>query len=76
MIDDKSLPYFDEIKAIVASFKMSYLVDERRDVVFYTSSAKIKDTIETCFGRKEGKLMIATTVICIIAFNIMTRKRQ
>jgi hypothetical protein len=76
LIDDKSLPYFDEIKAIVASFKIPYLVDERRDVVFYTSSAKIKDTIERCFGRKEEKLMIATTIACIIAFNIMTRKRQ
>lgn len=76
LIDDKSLPYFDEIKTIVASFKTSYLVNERRDVVYYNSGAKIRETIETCINRTEGKLMIATTVICILALNLMTRKRQ
>lgn len=76
LIDDKSLPYFDEIKTIVASFQMLYLVGERSDVVYYNYGAKIRETIETCISRKKGKLMIATSVICIIALNHITRKRK
>lgn len=80
MIDDKSLPYFDEMKKIVvASFGTTHTSlsdDGRRDAVFYTFAAKFKEDIDTIFGKKERKLIIASTVLCAVAFSLIKRKKH
>ena len=78
LIEDKSLPYFDEMEKILSSMgiaRVSSDKNERRDAVFYSFSKKVREDIETIFGKKERKLLIATTVLCVVAVILTKRKR-
>ncbi|KAL7434803.1 hypothetical protein ACHAXM_004271 [Skeletonema potamos] len=77
LIEDKSLPYFDEMKKIISSVEITGAssTKERNNAVFYSFGKKVRDDVETIFGRNDRKLLIATTVLCLVAVILTGRKR-
>mmetsp|Transcript_3975 Transcript_3975/g.6887 ORF Transcript_3975/g.6887 Transcript_3975/m.6887 type:complete len:686 (+) Transcript_3975:111-2168(+) len=72
LIEDKSLPYFDEMKNIISSMNMARA---STDTQFYSLRTKVKEDVDTMFGRKQRKMFIATSVLCIVAL-ILTKRKQ
>jgi ribonuclease D len=78
LIEDKSLPYFDEMKKIISSIHVTSASSDnngRKDAVFYSFGKKVREDVETIFGRRERKLLIATTVLCLVTVILTKRKR-
>lgn len=67
-IEDKNLPYFDEMTNIISEMNMTQVTAE---AVFYSIREKVKEGI----GKKERKVFIATAVLCVVALILTKRKR-
>ena len=72
LLEDKGLPYFDEMKKIISSMDMARASTH---TVFYSLRKKVKEDVDTIFGRRERKMFIATSVLCIVAL-ILTKRKQ
>lgn len=71
-IEDKNLPYFDEMTNIISKMNMTQVAAE---AVFYSMREKLKEGVDTIIGKKERKVFIATTVLCVVALILTKRKR-
>lgn len=72
LIDDKSLPYFDEMRKIISAMDMTQTTT---DAVFYSLSGKVEENVNTFFAKKERQIFIATAVISVAAI-ILTKRNK
>ncbi len=71
LIEDKNLPYFDEMVKIISAMNMTQVT---AGTEFYSMREKVIEGIDTVIGRRERKIFIATTVLCVVAIIITKRK--
>ena len=71
LIEDKSLPYFDEMRRIISTMNMKQTMT---DAVFYSKTGKI-ERVKTFLAKRESQIFIASTIMCAAALILRKRKQ-